>query len=298
MIMKNKGLTVFSIILLSIVVVLLILFLIFSLSNKNFFRNLSLNSKVSDVKIVDEIYDENFEQINIDTKAVNVEIKKSNDSQIKLIIYGDKERTNISTSSSELNIYSHEKDCFGFCFNRTISKIELYIPSDYDKTIKITSNYGDIVIDEFKNLNLNVKMEAGNIEIGSIKYADIVNSYGDITINGYSEKLYIKEKCGDVEINEVDDVTVQNNYGDIKINKINSSLDIKDDCGDIEIDFISINKNSTIHNNLGDIEIGTTNEIFIDAKTNLGDTKINNNYHKSDVVLKITNSLGDIKVEN
>lgn len=298
MIMKNKGLTIFSIILLSIVVVLLVLFLIFSLSNKSFFKNLSLFSKVSNVKIVDEIYEETFEQINIDAKAGDIEIKKSNDNQIKLIIYGDKERTKVSDNSSELNISSREKDCFGLCFKRTISKIELYIPVDYDKNIKINSNYGDIEIDEFKNLNLDVKMEAGDIEVGSVKNADIVNSYGDITINGHSEKIYIKEKCGDVEINEVDDVTVQNNYGDIKINKINSSLDVKDDCGDIKIAFISINKNSTIHNSLGDIEIGTTNEIFIDAKTNLGDTKINNNYHKSDIVLKITNSLGDIEVEN
>lgn len=296
--MKNKKWTIFSIILLSIVVVLLTLFLIFSLSNKSFLKNLSLTSKVSNIKVVDKAYEELFEKINIDTNAGNVEIRKSNDSQIKVIIYGDKERTKVSVNHNELNISSKEKDCFGLCFNRTISKIELYIPHNYDKNIKITSSYGNVEVDEFKNLNLNVKMEAGNIEIDSIKQADIVNSYGDIIVNGYSEKLYIKEKCGDVEIGEVDNVIVQNNYGDIKINKVNSSLDIKDDCGDIKIASIIINKDSIIHNSLGDIKIGSTNEIFIDAKTNLGDTKINNNYHKSDIVLKVTNSLGDIEIEN
>lgn len=298
--MKNRKLTITMIILLSFIIILLTGFLVLGLTNKKFFKhfNFSFGSKISSNKVIDETYDTSFDNINIDVKVGKVEIKKGNDQTVKVIIYGDEKRSSVKTSNKKLIISSKEKECFGFCFNQTISKVEIYLPSEYEGNIQINSSYGDIDIDEFKNLNLNVKMDAGDIEIGSVKYADIVNSYGDITINGHSEKLYIKEKCGDVEINEVDDVTVQNNYGDIKVNKINSSLDIKDDCGDIEIDFISINKNSTIHNSLGDIEIGTTNEIFIDAKTNLGDTKINNNYHKSEIVLKITNSLGDIEVGN
>ena len=51
-------------------------------------------------------------------------------------------------------------------------------------------------------------------------------------------------------------------------------------------------------NNLGDIKILNTNEIYFDAKTNLGDTKINNNYNKSEITLKIQNDCGDIEINN
>ena len=41
-----------------------------------------------------------------------------------------------------------------------------------------------------------------------------------------------------------------------------------------------------------------TNEIYIDAKTTLGRTKVNNCYQKSDVTLTIKNQCGDIEIDN
>ena len=52
---------------------------------------------------------------------------------------------------------------------------------------------------------------------------------------------------------------------------------------------------SEISASLGNVEIGKTNEIYIDAKTTLGRTKVNNNYQKSDVTLTIKNQSGDIE---
>ena len=75
-------------------------------------------------------------------------------------------------------------------------------------------------------------------------------------------------------------------------------MQIKEDCGDVKIDSLNLKENSSIHNSYGDIKIGSTNEIYINAKTSLGDTKINNNYQKSYVTLTIDNSCGDIRVNN
>ena len=61
---------------------------------------------------------------------------------------------------------------------------------------------------------------------------------------------------------------------------------------------MTINKDSSIKNNLGSIKIGSTNEIYIEAKTDLGDVKVNNNYKKSDITLNLKNNCGDIKVNN
>ena len=41
-----------------------------------------------------------------------------------------------------------------------------------------------------------------------------------------------------------------------------------------------------------------TNEIYIDAKTTRGRTKVNNSYQKSDVTLTIKNQCGDIEIYN
>ena len=112
------------------------------------------------------------------------------------------------------------------------------------------------------------------------------------------EKAEIEESAGDVTVNKVKDIIVKNNYGNIKIKEVSNYLDISDDCGDIKIDRIDIHKDSFIQNSFGNIKVGSTNEIYIDAKTDLGDLKINENFHKSDITLKIENNCGDIKVNN
>ena len=107
----------------------------------------------------------------------------------------------------------------------------------------------------------------------------------------------MKSSCGDIEIGTVNDAKVKNNYGDITIRNINNYMNIEADCGDIEIENVNINKNSYIKNSLGNIEIAHTNDIHIDAKTDLGDTSVNDNY-KADITLTIKNNCGDIEVNN
>jgi len=49
---------------------------------------------------------------------------------------------------------------------------------------------------------------------------------------------------------------------------------------------------------MGDVSIGRTNDILIDAKTSLGEVDVRNNDYKSEITLKIDNSCGDITVKN
>ena len=301
--MKNKSLTIFLIILLSIIVVLCSIFYIAILTNKNFSKYFHLSSinfgyEISNELVLDKTYDGIFKEIAIDSKASDIEIKESTSEEVKVVIYGDKDKTKVDSMNDKLTITSDGKSCIGLCFHKKIAKIEIYLPSTYENKIIITNKYGNIKLGNFSNMNANIQMNCGDIDIGSLKQATITNDYGDIIINQYVEELEAIESCGDVKVNEVNSINVKNNYGDIKIHKVNKSLAIKDDCGDIEIDSLSIKENSTIKNDYGDIKIGSTNEIYIDAKTSLGDTKIKNNYQKSDVTLTIENDCGDIEVNN
>ena len=297
--MNNKTPKIILIVFLSILVIGLSIFFVNILTNKNFrFGHFSFGHKVSNELVFNQEYETIFDIIKIDSKSSDIEIKEGNESKVKVVIYGDKDETNVEIVNNKLNIKSNEKKCIGFCFNMTIAKIEVYLPSSYSGNINIENNYGDVNIGNFDNLILDAKLDAGDIKVDSLKSGKIKNSYGDIKILGYSKELEIDQDCGDVEVSEVDRIKLENNYGDIDIGKVNEYLQIKEDCGDVKIDSLNLKENSSIHNSYGDIKIGSTNEIYINAKTSLGDTKINNNYQKSYVTLTIDNSCGDIRVNN
>ena len=278
--MKNKGLIIFLIILLFICCFLLGGILYLGLSNRDGINfNFGFSQRVSNELIFEKTYEDIFEKINITSGASNIEIKESNDDTSKILIYGDKDLLNINDQKS-LNIEYKYKSCIGICFNNRISRIEIYLPEEFNDEIIINNKYGDISVDRFNNSKI-----------------DIDSSYGDVRIKGAYEAK-VKTSAGDVKIDYVTKAIVDNNYGDIKITDVLSYLDINNDCGDIEINSVNLDTNSTINNNLGDIKIRKTNDIRIDASTSLGDEKVENNNYKSDIVLKITNSCGDIKVNN
>ena len=108
----------------------------------------------------------------------------------------------------------------------------------------------------------------------------------------------LENDCGDIYIGKVKTIKASNSYGDIEIGKVLSELNIENDCGDISIDEVNLSKDSFIKDDYGNINIGKTNEIFIDAKVALGDVEINKNDRKSSVTLQIKNDCGDIIVDN
>ncbi len=295
--MKNKSLIITLIIILSIIMIAVSIFFVDLLQNGFKFKNFKSGLQSSNELILNEIYEENFNKIIIDATTSEIFIKKSDIDSIKAIVYGEKDYTSVETRFDTLNIKISEKNCMGFCFNQKSAKVEIYLPEDFSGNIDIKNDYGDISIDEFLKANIDVEEDFGDVRIlgGNIIEAD--NSYGDIEIEKANIST-INEDCGDVKISNINAVTIKNNYGDIKIKSVDNYLYLESDCGDIEINNINLKKNSYIKDDYGDIEIGMTNELFIDAKTDLGNVKIKNNYNKSDIVLKIENDCGDIEVNN
>lgn len=295
--MKNKGLIITLISILSLIIIGLIVGLILLLNGSINFNHIVFNSKVVEELVYDEKYENKYENIKIESNAAQIIIKQSNDENIYAKVYGEKDRIKIDENTNTLKININTKKCNFLCFNYKIYKLELFIPANYDKQIEINNDYGDISITTFEFLNLTINEKSGDVDIETINNLNINNNYGDITISNVN-KVDIDEDCGDIEIKSVKEANIENNYGDIKIGNIDGFFNIKEDCGDIEIKNINLTKNSKIKNSYGDIKIGNTNEIFIDAETDLGDKDINNNYRKSEITLEIDNSCGDIEVNN
>ncbi len=274
---NNRTLIITLIIILSILAISVIGFLILLLTNKFSFYNFVNFNQYSDTIIHDEYYDNKFELIDIKNSLGDINIISSEDDQIHVVVYGEEELFSINEDSA-LSITYKAKSCIGFCFNQPSSKIDLYVPSDYDKKIKIESKAGDIKVSDFELANFDIESDLGDTNIGIV------------------DSLNIIVHAGDMDVDTVKTIEAENDLGDITITKIKEYFDIRNNCGDIEINDVNITKNSKIYNALGDITVKHTNDINIEASVKLGDMDINKNNSKSDIQLEIENRCGDIEV--
>lgn len=257
--MKNKGLIITLISILSVLFISLIVLLIVLLKG-NF--HINLFQKVSKNLVYDETYENTFKRLDINTTASDIYVKNSTDNSVHALVYGDEKYTKVTTDKDILKINIKNKACKGFCINNTISKVVVYLPISYDKPIDINTNYGDIKLEEFALANTTINTNYGDINVDKINKADI-----------------------------------NTDYGDIKINFVNSSLNIQTNYGDIKVVNCNINKDSSIKTDLGNINIKKINDIYVEAETDLGDVKIKGNNRKADITLKLKTDLGDIKVQ-
>lgn len=294
--MKNKGLIITLIVILSIVVILLSCFMIVTLKGSKIFTFNIWQTKINNM-VIDETYNNEFDVINIEASSGDIEIRPSLDDKINVKMYSENDSSSVNIKKSELNIKLNSKKCLGICFNEKGSKIEVYIPKDYDKKIKISSDYGDIDISYLENAIIDIEAKCGDILLQGAKEIIVNNNYGDIEI-GEVSMLSVKEDAGDVKVEKVSHAKIINSKGDIEIGSVLNYVDIKSDCGDVEIDNLVISEDSIIKNDLGDIEIDNTNEIYIDAKTNLGNVNVRKNNRSAKTTLTIKNSCGDIEVND
>ncbi len=248
-----------------IILIIITLFVIwlFSYLMKGNSINFGFKINESTEEVYSDIYDTIFDEITIDSVASNIYVKNSNDNRIRLSVTGNQSDVNVEEYGNKLNIETSTPRCRVFCFNKKISSVTLYVPSDYDNVININNDFGDI-------------------KIGDLSFANIE----------------VREDAGDVDIKGVNNVKVDNKLGDIRIHKVNSSLILINNMGDIKIDNVNLLIDSYIENNMGDIKVGKTNDINIDAETGLGDVDINRIHRESKTKLTIKNDLGDIKVNN
>lgn len=293
--MKSNGFKIFLIVILSILVLVVTAFMINMINGNIKFSNLMFSHSVSNKLVLDKTYDNDFTEVNINSSAADVYIKESVDNKVRVIIYGNKENLSVDSADKRLTIKMSSEKRIGFCFS--ISKVEIYLPNDYDNLIKVVDNYGDIEIGRFPEATFDIEEDCGDVSILSGNIVTIDSDYGDVDLKD-AVQAEINVSSGDVNIKKVNNVVVNNQYGDIKIENVNNYLNLVNDCGDITIDNIDLNKKSFIKDDYGDVKIGSTNKIYIDAKTELGDVEIKNNYQKSDIILKIENNCGDITIEN
>ena len=261
--MSNKTPIIFSIILLTIIIFCLVIFLVTYLcGGKISFINMGeRNSKVIYEK---EFPLEDVKNIEIKQDMGNVIVKEATNDKMQVIAYGEKEediQVDFNHDKLAINGTTQKRITF-FSFGNVKNDIIVYIPSSYSNEIKITNDLGNCEISNLENVTLlDIDCDAGNIEADKIKNAKI--------------------KC---------------DMGQVMIKEIENKCDISVDSGNIEIEKLSIQEDSKIRTDLGNVDIREINDIYIDSSVDLGNATINGSNRGSNVTLKIECDCGNIKV--
>ena len=263
--MKNRSSIITLIIILSVLCIALTGGFVYLLVNgEGIHFNFNLSFKQMDLVDSYEVLPNDITSIEMNLYSTDVEIKESTNDKILVEYYSNKDnnpKIEYTDNNIKINENNYNVGCIGFCNNRR--KVVLNIPSNY---------YGEYII--------------------STKSGDILSNI-DLT-NSITK---ISTMSGDVRLNIVGNIEISTMSGDIKIDKINDTIKVKTTSGDILISELNIKENSSINTTSGDVLVSNNNSnCYVDVKTLSGDKYINKSDRKSDLVLTINTTSGDVRV--
>ncbi len=259
--MKNK-VAIALIITLSVFVILLTGFMVYLLTGGSKIR-LDFMFGNKNMNLVDSYITEasNINKIYLNLNSADLEINESTDNNIKVEYYSNRDNNaKIEYSDGVLSVDEEKYDtsCIGICNTRR--KIVLSVPTDY-KT------------------NYELKLKSGD-----------VRSTMDLTGND----MAISTMSGDIKLNKTGNVSLATMSGDVEIEALVGSISIATMSGDVRIYDFNITSNSSITTMSGDVKINHLTESYVEASSKSGDIKVSNINRKSDIVLKINTTSGDI----
>lgn len=220
---------------------------------------------------------EEINKIEIDVESADIIVYESETENLKVKIYGNDEKDfSVDNKHNELFIKSKKSVCIGICFGN--EKIEVYVPTGYDKDIKITGESSDVVFNTSIIGNVDIETKSGDVSLRDVNNATLDLISGDIKINKASD-VKLKTISGDITIEEVNNIDAETVSGDIKVSSIN------------------ISKNGYIKSTSGNITIKNSNDVYFEANTVSGDIDINENNRLAEFVIKLKTTSGDISVK-
>lgn len=264
---SNKGLLIFLVVFLSIIVLSLSALLVLGLSGKGGAFGWHFgNSNISSNLVKEAEFDASaIEDIKVNIKAGKLKIVSEDakeDGKIVAKLYAKEESwIDLRDTKDGIEIVDKSNECHFFCFNWDGVNVELFVPKDYAGEFNVETSYGDVEIGDFERATMKLDSSAGDIELGSAKNVSAELSAGNFELG--------------------------NCYGRVRIDN---------SMGNVEIDHLDITEDSTIELSMGNVEIRNIGDVRVDASTDMGNSSVNGGNPKADVTLKIENSMGNITV--
>ncbi len=224
----------------------------------DYHKNVLSNKEIMEKEV------EYTQNININFNVANVRLDTSDDNNIHVKLFSDNpDNYKVELEDNVLNISLNVKEKKNIFKTDHLSLISVELPSDSESNITIKGNVGDVYFEEFPKAYANLDLDVS-----------------------------------DVTIRDISEVKAKVNVGDINLYKVNNALDINLDAGDVIIGEITLDKDSSIKVNLGDVMIDKNRDFKIDAKTKMGNINVSGSNNDSDITLLIDVDAGDIDVFN
>ena len=294
--MNKKGLIIL-IVFLSTICVLMTAGFIYLLTNNFDWGSLDFDYEG---KLIDSIeYENDATSLNVDTKSIDVYFEETASDKISLEVYSNNKKIDYSFDNENgvitLKAYNKIKGSIFIGFGAH-GKVVVKLPKENNiEEFRIDQKVGDIRIGSFENLNGSIYNSVGDLRIDALNNAKIDLSTGDIKIKKIN-KVEIKHSTGDLDIDSVSELINNSSTGDIEIDNVDYKFEITSKTGDVKITNADLKEDSLIDHKTGDIKIRKVTGVYVEATTNVGDTKINNNDRYLEKTLTIKNKTGDIRI--
>lgn len=207
---------------------------------------------------------DSVDKIDIDVGSTNIEIKESSNDKILVEYYNSKDsNARIEYRDRKIIFNDTGKTDFHF-FSIVRKKVVIYVPKAYIGEIELTLRSGNTNCEtDLSNNNVRIKASSGNVQLEQTGNVNITTSSGNIIIDEINQKANIKVSSGNVDINRV-----------------------------------NIKENSEIIASSGNINISNNEcNCYVETEVSNGKVNVNKSDRKSDIVLKIKTSNGNIKVD-
>lgn len=274
--MKNKGLLITAIVLLSILILGLIGLMIFLLcGNGVTFSGVPIRS---DTVILEQDYHD-VTAVEVDSACGDISFVENTEDAVHIKVYGE-ERSDVTVAAEngKLSIRYPQKATGWIKTKIMKNDIIISLPATFTGSLSVRSDYGNITACDLPGAAVDVNAAYGAITLGRISTAKLRADYGNVDV-GSAVVL-------DAELD----------LGNITVGSITQRCLIQNDCGDINVAALSVTENSRVEDNLGNIRIDTAKGVSVKADTDLGKCEVYDNDPSSGVILTVENDCGDIRV--
>ena len=267
----------------------------FVISALIFFNTGGVNSVVNKVNgskqniniDIEKVFDTvGINSISVDTSSTDVHFIPENRSDIKVHLIGyvssGEPELRAEQNGEELDVYTRNNNngVITIGFNISNLKLNIYVPSDYSKDLKIRTSSGVVELGKLNVENFTYDASSGDLkgEDFTSKSSRIKTSSGVVKLNGFGGDLELKTSSGDAVIEYAKESTSTNiitSSGEIKLRNIAGDLNSRSQSGDIEVDYAIFKNKVDMKSSSGQVELmlPTDSEFGIKVNTSSGDIR-------------------------
>ena len=225
-------------------------------------------------------------EITVDTSSMNINIIKTNDANVKAHLTGRIQALNnpelpkliVSKDGNSIDIRVDSRNSMVFVGYYDV-KLDVYLPSKYQKSLSLKASSGNINIDGYSLENFTASASSGNINTNNIECEsyNIDLTSGNITGSNLKGKGRAKTSSGNITLDKIEgsDINFIATSGSIKANIVSGNIKADSSSGNINIAYEKFDNNVELKASSGNctLKLPGNAEFALRASASSGDVK-------------------------